>query len=260
MKVITVSLCVLLFASLSFAAISTDEIVKLSKLKTSDEVILQLLQKEGLNKPISSSDVVYLKEQGVSDRVIGYMLKLSKPAEVPSLPPQEGKSTKLDNNMRSYYTSGKNGQKVLVVTNIDENGQRMGGEAPPDLESTQQQTHQKQAPQEVRVVVENPQQSSDYYPQEEYPEPEYVDDRYNPPSYYPPAYGYYGSGYYGGGSYYSPGYYSYPYNHNKNFHQMDPNQPHWRYDQHLDRPRPQPTPRTGPVQHGASAGMRATRR
>jgi hypothetical protein len=253
MKPFIAGLVVLLFASFSFAAVSTDEIVKLSKLKTSDEVILQLIQKEGLSKPITSSDVVYLKEQGVSDRVIQYMLKLSKPAQVNSLPAQETKSTQLDNNMRSYYTTGKNGQKVLVVTNLDENGKRMGGEVPPDLEPAPQQTQQKPIPQEVRVVVENPQPqpSSEYYPEQEYPEPEYVDDRYNPPSYYPPAYPYYGAG-----SFYSPNYYEYPYQHNKNYRPMDPNQPHWRYDLHLDHPRPQPAPRPGPVQHGASGGVR----
>ena len=251
MKTFIAALVVLLFASFGFAAVSTDEIVKLSKLKTSDEVILQLLQKEGLSKPITSEDVVNLKEQGVSDRVIRYMLKLSKPANLNTLPPQEGKSTKLDNNMRSYYTTGKNGQKVLVVTNLDENGRRIGGEAPPDVETAPQQAQQKKEPQEVRVVVENPQPATDYYPQEQYPEPEYVDDRYNPPSYYPPAYPYYG-----GGQFYSPYYYNYPYQHNKNYHPVDPNQPHWRYDQHLDHPRPQPTPRPGPVQHGASGGLR----
>jgi hypothetical protein len=256
MKPFLAALVLLLFASFSFAAISTDEVVKLSKLKTSDEVILQLLQKEGLSKPITSSEVVYLKEQGVSDRVIGYMLKLSRPADSNSLPAQETKSTKLDHNMRSYYTTGKNGQKVLVVTNLDENGKRMGGELPPDIESPKP-PQEKKEPQEVRVVVENPQPSSEYYPQEEYPEPEYVDDRYNPPSYYPPAYPYYG-----GGELYSPYYYKYPYQHNRNYRPMDPNQPHWRYDLHLDHPRTQPTPKAGPVQHGASAGTRprSTRR
>ena len=240
----------LIFVSFSYAAISTDEIIKLSKLKTSDEVILQLIQKEGLSKPISSQDVVYLKEQGVSDRVIRYMLKVSQPASGNSLPAQEGKSTKLDNNMRSYYTTGKNGKKVLVVTNVDENGKRMGGEAPPDLEPAPQQAQQKQTPQEVRVVVENPQPSTDYYERgNEYPEPEYVDDRYNPPSYYPPAYSYYGSG-----GYYSPYYYDYPYQHNRNYHQMDSYYP--RNDGGKVQPIQRPTPQHGPVQHGASGGTR----
>jgi hypothetical protein len=199
---------------------------------------------------------VYLKEQGVSDRVVQYMLKVSK-ADMHSLPPQESKSTQLEGNMRSYYTTGKDGKKVLVVTNLDENGKRMGGEVPPPpVEAVPQETKQK-APQEVRVIVENAEQPSGYDYRNEYPEePDYVDDRYNPPSYYAPGYPAYP--YYGAGSYYSPYLYDYPYRHNKSYRPVDPNQPQWRYDQHLNRPQPtqRPAPRTGPTQTPAHGGVR----
>jgi len=211
----------LLYASICFAAVSSDEIVKLSQLKTSDEVILQLIQKEGLRSQVTSKDVVYLKEHGVSDRVIQYMLQISK-----------ADAQQLAANMRSYYTTGKDGKKVRVITNLDEKGKRMGGEIPPEPEPSVQSAQRKE-PQEVRVVVENPSHTSEYDARPEYSEPEYVDDRYLPPSYFQQGYPSYYSPY----SPYSPNYY-YPDQHNRLYQPHNPNTPDWRYDQGLNKPRP----------------------
>jgi hypothetical protein len=221
----------LLLASFCFASVSMDEIIKLSELKTSDDVILQLIQKEGLDKPVTSNDVVYLKQHGVSDRVVKYMMKLNGKEATVQLPPQEGEATQLSENMRSYYTTGKNGKKIRVVTNLDKTGKRMGGEVLPEPEPAPRE--QQKAPQEVRVIVENePRQYDDYArPEPQYPEEEYVDDKYLPPSAFPPDYlQYYPS--------YAPYYYPYQ-NYRPHRNQFDPNQANWRYDQHLDRQRPQ---------------------
>ncbi len=225
MKVLSVC-ALLLFASFAYAAVSLDDIVKLSKANTKDDVILQLIQKEGLSKSVTSKDIVYLKQQGVSDRVIQYLIKLSA----------EEQSAFADKNMRSYYKTTKNGKQIRVMTNLDENGKRMGGEIPPDPEPAQQQAPvYEHPPQEIRVVVENDSRRDDRY-EEDYPE--YVDDRYTMPgfpSYYP---------------YSTPYYPYYPYNpghhHGQGYRPTkDPNQPDWNYDysknRPLVRPRQQPS-------------------
>jgi hypothetical protein len=210
MKILSACLILLCF-SLADAAISPDDIVKLSKAKTKDDVILQLVHKEGLLRPVTSKEIVYLKQQGVSDRVIEYLLKLSADA-APEFQ---------DKDIRSYYTTAKNGKRIRVVTNLDENGKRMGGPVPPDPgPEPEERVFYERPPQEIRVVVENRPAREDRY-EEEYPE--YVDDRYTMPafpSYYP----------------YSTPYYPYfPYipkrHHGKgNHHLKDPNQPHWNFD------------------------------
>ena len=157
MKAFLIGLLFLSLVSVCDAAVSLQQVVKLSKLKTSDDVIIQLIQKEGLEKPITSRDVVYLKEQGVSDRVIAYLMKIS--AEKP-----EGKSTYLSKNLRTYYTTTKDGKKVKVVTNLDENGKRIGGALPPEERMEPEPAYQTSEPKEVYVIVrtEEPQQRRDY--------------------------------------------------------------------------------------------------
>ncbi|HEY4490419.1 MAG TPA: hypothetical protein VI958_00415, partial [Acidobacteriota bacterium] len=136
-------------------AVSLQQVVKLSKLKTSDDVIIKLLQKEGLDKPVTSKDVVYLKEQGVSDRVIAYVMKIS--SEKPEkLPQQEGKSAYISENLRTYQTTTKSGKKVTVVTNLDEKGKRMGGELPPESAgSAIEPAYPEKEPREVYVIVKS---------------------------------------------------------------------------------------------------------
>jgi hypothetical protein len=169
------TIILLLFASFAFAAVSLDEIVKLSKLKTSDDVIIHLIQKEGLNRPVTSKEVIYLKEQGVSDRVVQYLVKVSDT--------KTQSSEYVDKDLRAYYTTTKDGKRVRVITNIDEQGKRMGGEIPPQPEpepEPQKQASYERSPQEIRVVVED----SRYERETAYEEPpEYVDDKYVMPPY-----------------------------------------------------------------------------
>lgn len=208
---------VLFLAGVSFA-ITKDEVVKLSKLKTSDELIVEVIQKEGLDNPISSKDVVYLKEQGVSDRVIRYMMKVSESAR-PTTPSPNGKSEMVGENLRAYTYTTKDGRKIRMVTNLDQNGKRMGGELPPPVEQEQakQEAYQPASP-EVRIVIDTPHARdmgpeytpeewekyglADYYwryqPMPEVPEYGYTPfqsyDSYYPyaPYYGPTPYSYYG--------------------------------------------------------------------
>ena len=227
----------LLLASFAYATVSLDDIVKLSKLKTSDEVILQLIQKEGLGKPVSSKDIIFLKQQGVSDRVIQYMVKLSD-TQSQKLPSQQGKSVYIDENLRAYYTTTKSGKKIRIVTNLDEKGKRMGGELPPDPEPQEQQVvRYERPPQEIRVVVEDSRRD-DGYREPDYPE--YVDDQYVTPGY--PLY----SPYYPIPSYY-PHHPKGRHHGNRGHFPKNPGEVNWNYDYSRNRPNPpqhQPAPPT----------------
>jgi len=250
-------------------AISIDDVIKLSKMKTSDDLIIDLIQKDGLDKPVTPSEVVYLKEQGVSERVIQYMLKVSNP-EKEKLPPQEGESVSISDKFRAYYTRNKDGKLVKVITNLDEEGKRIGGEAPPAEPEEQQiaSTKAYEQPREMRVVVEQEpdRRKQDY--QEVYSED--YRDRYSRPS----DYDYYEAPFYSTGI---PlyGYYSYPYSYPSYFQFPF----HTRFKQHrsmffqqptsffvnkrFSRPRmqaPTPTPTVTRSVRGTSAGAKSFRR
>lgn len=103
-----------LLVAFSFCyAISVDEVIQLSKLKTSDDVIIDTIRSSGLDERISATDVVRMKQEGVSDAVIQALLDMrvskdSGPA------------------YRVYEVVGKDGKKTKMVTNMDESGNRMG--------------------------------------------------------------------------------------------------------------------------------------
>ena len=83
------------------------------------------------------------------------------------LPKQETQTEWLTANIRSYYTTTKDGQKKLVVTNLDENGNRIG---PPPPAIPEPQHHSM-----VREV---------YVPlQSDFAEQQYQEDRQFRPSY-----------------------------------------------------------------------------
>jgi hypothetical protein len=205
MKIFLTLLVFLVSLSFCMAAVSTAEIVKLTKLKTSDDVIIQLIQKNGLDKKITSKDIVYLKEQGVSDRVIRYLLKISQ-AKSEKLPKQETPSTWLSENLRSYYTTGKDGKRVRVVTNLDENGLRIGGEAPPEPPEPQKAPvyARQEEPREIYVTVRNEQPQPEEAPPYQTEEP-YYNDGIPLNGYYPGGYFPYYPGFFPGGHRCCPG-------------------------------------------------------
>src|SRR5215203_5097135 len=112
-------------------AISVEEIGRLSDLKTKDDILLQMIQKQGLDKPLSTTDVIFLREHGTSEDVIRYCLKLSDSAKPAPVPVAQEESEMIADNLRAYTTTTAGGKKVRVVTNLDEKGQRMGGPVPP---------------------------------------------------------------------------------------------------------------------------------
>ena len=60
----------LLVFAVTCAASTPEDFAKLAQLKTGDAVMEQLLKSNPLQKPLSPSDVVYLKKNGVSERFI----------------------------------------------------------------------------------------------------------------------------------------------------------------------------------------------
>lgn len=167
MKVFSALFLFLAITSFSYAT-TLEEIVQLSVLNTSDDLILQLIQKSPVKTFVGPADVVFLKQQGVSEQVISYIWASTK-SEKAILPPQEGESISLGEGLRAYYVSTEDGQKKMVVTNLDENGMRMGplpplpSSEPVNTERMRQASApvdysgQYEIPREVYVTVRNDQ-------------------------------------------------------------------------------------------------------
>jgi hypothetical protein len=102
----------------------------LGQLNTADDLILEIIYEEGVDRPIDAKDVIYLKEHGLSEKIISYLWKQSF-QDKEFLPPQEGESTIVGENLRSYPSTDKFGKKTMVLTNLDEEGRRMGPPPPP---------------------------------------------------------------------------------------------------------------------------------
>lgn len=193
------ALLFVLTASTITYGISTQEIVQLSKLKTGDELLIDLIQKSPLDKSITTQDALQMKDAGVSDRVISYLLQGSHPEKI-KLPEQEGESVWISENIRVYRTRDKNGKVIEVVTNLDEQGKRVGGEIPAESNPPDERypEYVPEAPREIYVTVRH----------EDYGEMEYGERDYESTEAYDS--GYRGIPLYSGGYYpgYYPGYYS----------------------------------------------------
>jgi hypothetical protein len=165
--------------------ISLDEVIRLADLQTGDELMISLIDKEGVDRAVSSKDVIYLKEHGVSEGVIDYLWKQSFQAEKQFLPPQDGESKIIGENLRSYSSIDENGNKIVVLTNLDEQGRRMGPPPPPAPELFQE-------PEIVYVTQEVPQA----YDNVKSNIPAWAEmPYYEPPTYSPLISDFYGYGY-----------------------------------------------------------------
>ncbi|MCI0415739.1 hypothetical protein L0222_23440 [bacterium] len=187
MKTVVFILTLLLVSTFA-QAVSVEQIGKLSELKTKDDLILELVQREGLDRPLTAEDVIFLREKGANERVIEYLLNLS-PRASSVVPKQEGESVWIEKNLRAYRTRDKRGKPIVVVTNLDENGKRMGPPPPPTPEETHVAPEELRPVQEVLVTVRH--QEPQPYEEEYVEEPEYVNSGIPLyPSYYPSYYPY----------------------------------------------------------------------
>ncbi len=135
-----------------------------------------------MDHSLTSTDIVYLKEQGVSEKVISYLINQDHSSA--------GKTIEKSDAYRVYYKTDKKGKRVKVVTNLDEKGNRIGGELPPEANQPEQTgyTPAYEPPREIYVTVR--QEPPPSPPEEDYQEPEEpaggipVYDSYYP-AYYP---------------------------------------------------------------------------
>ena len=194
MRIVLVLLFVLTASTVTYG-ITTQDIVQLSKLKTGDELLIELIQKSPLDKSVTPQDVLLMKDAGVSDRVISYLLKISHPEKV-ELPKQEGESVWISENIRAYRTRDKNGKVIEVVTNLDEQGKRVGGEIPAVQSNPPDERFPEyvpEAPREMYVTVRHEDSGERSYEETDYESTDAYDS------------GYGGIPLYSGGYY--PGYY-----------------------------------------------------
>jgi hypothetical protein len=122
-----------MFVPLVGLCVSVEDIGRLAELETTDDLILQIIDKEGVNRPLNAKDVIYLKERGLSEGVIDYLWRQSY-QDKGFLPPQEGESKMIGESLRTYSSIDKAGNKIVVLTNLDEDGRRMGPPPPPRME------------------------------------------------------------------------------------------------------------------------------
>lgn len=142
---------------LSVMGISVKEVERLAELNTEQDLILQIISDEGVDHPISSIDVIELRERGFSEAIIDALWKHSHQNK-DYLPPQEGESTIVGENLRSYQSTDKAGNKITVLTNLDENGRPMNPPPPPPpervYEPPPEPTYVQQEPQVVYVPAQ----------------------------------------------------------------------------------------------------------
>jgi hypothetical protein len=118
---------------LSVMGISIKEVERLAELNTQEDLILQIISDEGVDHPISSHDVIELRERGLSETIIDALWKHSHQNK-DYLPPQEGESKIVGENLRLYESTDKAGNKITVLTNLDESGKPMNPPPPPPPE------------------------------------------------------------------------------------------------------------------------------
>jgi hypothetical protein len=179
MKYLLFALALLVSFSALEAAVSVEDVARLSELKTGDQLIIELIRKEGLSAPIGTKEVILLRERGVSEKVIEVMLEQSH-SKIANTPEKAAEPSKLSENIRTYYATGKDGSRVLMATNLDEKGNRMGPPAPPPMETYEPETTYKesQIPREITVTVRHEGEVTDRGRYRDEYEDEYYEEPY----------------------------------------------------------------------------------
>ncbi len=233
----------LLFFTVSAYALTVEEIARLSKLKTSDDLLIQIIQKDKPGKPLSSRDILFLKEQGVSDRVISYLIQTSGARQ---------KGDYISENLRVVYSTDKKGNQHRVVTNMDEKGNRLGPELSPEAKQQPVQYQAAETPREIYVILKDESEHRNVDSEDEYSEP--------PPNQNGiPLYDSYYPGY---PPYYVPNYF--PHHYRPGSGNQNMNQPNWHFQARppqtrTSASRPSPS-RSSTSSRSSSAGTRSFRR
>ena len=80
---------VVLVAPGNASAVSTRDLIELSKAGLSDEVLVALIEADGTEFHLDAPKILALRAEGLSERVILAMIKNSRPAPVPDSTPAE---------------------------------------------------------------------------------------------------------------------------------------------------------------------------
>lgn len=126
------------------SAITPEEIIRLIQLKTSDDIVVQLIYSNPLSAPLTPSEVIELKKNGANERILSTLLSHTG-LRHDALPRQESESYWVNESARYYYTRTKDGERRVVVTNLDEKGNRMGPPPPPRPQQPEPYVSQEQS-------------------------------------------------------------------------------------------------------------------
>ncbi len=150
------------------------QILKLEQAKVGDSVIINYVQNSGMTYDLKADEIVYLKQQGVSDGVLNAMMNQRPPVAGPSAP-ATASSAPASPSAASYSANS---------------GQATTASAPP-------MTYIQQQPAQPSTVYVVPSPQAYYYPAPAY-YPYYGGSSYWPPISLSFAWGSYGGGHGGG--------------------------------------------------------------
>ncbi len=152
-------LALALLAASSGAAfgLSMPELVQFLEAEVPEDLILRLLQSSPASEVPTAAEVVALWEAGASSRLLEALLPSAE--EPRQSTPQAGR---LPDGIRAYYRDEQGGSQVFVLTNLDDDGQRLDGTTLSDTRPNLVTSHPREAqpspsrPMAARVEVETP--------------------------------------------------------------------------------------------------------
>jgi hypothetical protein len=107
-------------------ALTVPELMEFLEAEVPDELILRLLESSGTPADLSPSDIVALWDAGASDRLLEALVPVppAPQAESSAAPKAtEPSSTEI----RAFYRKQPGGTETFVLTNLDDDGQRLDG-------------------------------------------------------------------------------------------------------------------------------------
>ena len=117
-----------LAAGSSFA-LTVSDLVDFLDSEVPEELLLRLLESSGLPEELTPADLVTLWEAGASEELLN---RLVPPAALPSESASTEDATSKTaskNGIRAYYRDEPGGGQVFILTNLDDDGRRLDGQA-----------------------------------------------------------------------------------------------------------------------------------